>query len=111
MSKTSFGLLVAFVVSNAVWLYIVVDCSISMMYLQASYDSTNSSLTSLVSLSRPLFQGKSNAEIRDLAKAHMVNADIFEKPKGGENGEDLLVVEGILFQLDQDGRVERISGG
>ena len=109
MRKTV-ALLALLVASNLFWLYNSIDQGISHTYLEASFNSANQALSDLFVLSNPLFRGKSTAEIRELARGKIDDDLVFDKPSGGDNGEDLLVVGGLVFYLDSTGHVERLAG-
>ena len=109
MKKISLMLVILLVVTNGYWIYSAIDRAISKTYADASFNSLQGAHNSLISLSTPLLLGRTSAEIRSLAKGKFSEDEIFEKPKGGDAGEDLLVVGWLTFYLDSQGRVTRIG--
>ncbi|MDO8846217.1 hypothetical protein [Methylicorpusculum sp.] len=108
MSKSTIGLVLLLICSNAYWVIGAIDQGISNTYREASFDSLQRSFDALLKISNLILRGKTSSEIRTLAKDQVSDSEVFDKLEGGDEGEALLVVGGLVFHLDADKRVKKV---
>lgn len=82
----------------------MIDAAISFSYNKTEFEYCTKDRHALLKIINPLLSGKNMSDIQAIANMSNPTGTIFKKAGGGPNGEDQLVLEGVVFTFDSQGK-------